>query len=164
MIHTPIKDQEVFQKEVQTLCHLYESAQSLNAKRRKVISCNKKTGIQALERETTAMKTGQVERQDHEYDCHGTQCLIANFDVATGKIIAPTIRNTRIEKDFEKHIKQTSKIDASVPWIFLCDNLNAHHQPVWRGLWHKPVKSRMTWTERANGRAEIAEDTAQMIG
>lgn len=72
------------------------------------------------------MYAGRVERQDHEYERHGTQCLIANFDIATGKIIAPTISNTRTEKDFEKHIKQTVKIDATASWIFVCDNLNTH--------------------------------------
>ena len=37
------------------------------------------------------MKPNQVERQDNSYDRHGTQCLMANFEVATGQIIAPTI-------------------------------------------------------------------------
>ena len=72
------------------------------------------------------MKAGRVERQDHEYERQGTQCLIANFDIAEGKIIAPTISKTRTEKDFEKHIKQTVKTKASISWIFVCDNLNTH--------------------------------------
>ncbi|MDE9474456.1 hypothetical protein KKI90_16025 [Xenorhabdus bovienii] len=36
------------------------------------------------------MKTHQVARQDCEYIRHGTQCLIANLEVATGTIIQPT--------------------------------------------------------------------------
>jgi len=62
-----------------------------------VISCDEKTGIQALTRETTPMKPNQCERHDSSYERHGTQCLIANFEVATGKVISPTIGDTRTE-------------------------------------------------------------------
>ena len=51
------------------------------------------------------------ERVEHNYDRHGTLCLIANFEVATGKIIAPTIGPTRTEKDYLEHIKQTVETD-----------------------------------------------------
>jgi putative transposase len=48
------------------------------------------TGIQALERaeRTRFMKPGRVELQEFEYIRHGTQCLIANWHVALGKVIA----------------------------------------------------------------------------
>ena len=72
------------------------------------------------------MKPDQVERQDNSYDRHGTQCLIANFEVATGQIIAPTISDTRTEEDFERHIKQTISKDIEGKWIFILDNLNTH--------------------------------------
>ena len=76
-----------------------------------VISCDEKTGIQALERAITPMKAKQIERQDSSYSRHGTQCLIANLEVATGKIIAPTIGDTRTEEDFVGHIEKTIDID-----------------------------------------------------
>src|SRR3990167_10573558 len=41
------------------------------------------------------------------YERHGTQCLIGNFEVATGRIISPTIGDTRTEQDFASHIEQT---------------------------------------------------------
>ena len=91
-----------------------------------VISCDEKTGIQALTRIITAMKSGRYERQDHEYERHGTQCLIANFEVATGKIISPTIGDTRNEEDFAQHIKKTVETDPDAKWIFIVDNLNTH--------------------------------------
>ncbi len=64
------------------------------------------TGIQALERiaPTKPMKPGQVERVEFEYKRHGTQCLIGNFEVTTGQVIAPTVQPTRTEKDFAQHI------------------------------------------------------------
>lgn len=90
------------------------------------MSCDEKTGIQALERLITPMKPGRYERQEHEYERHGTLCLIANFEIATGKIISPTIGNTRKEKDFEKHIKRTVQTAPLSSWIFIVDNLNTH--------------------------------------
>ena len=46
------------------------------------------TGIQALERIAPGlpMAPGKVERREFEYRRHGTQTLIAAFDVATGKV------------------------------------------------------------------------------
>lgn len=105
---------------------MYEQAQSLYKQGTKVVSCDEKTGIQALERVITSMKPGRYERQEHEYERHGTLCLIANFEVATGKVISPTIGNTRKEKDFEKHIKRTVETSPDDPWIFIVDNLNTH--------------------------------------
>lgn len=91
-----------------------------------MISCDEKTGIQALTRETTPMKPNQCERHDSSYERHGTQCLIANFEVATGKVISPTIGDTRTEDDFLQHIKTTVNEDPQANWIFILDQLNTH--------------------------------------
>jgi len=72
------------------------------------------------------MKAGQVERQDSNYERHGTQCLIANFEVATGKVISPTIGERRTEDDFVNHIENTIKADPNANWIFILDQLNTH--------------------------------------
>ena len=82
--------------------------------------------MQALEREITPLTKNHVERQDNSYERHGTQCLIANFDVATGEILSPTIHDTRTEKDFEKHIKETIDTDPKAKWVFVVDQLNTH--------------------------------------
>lgn len=91
-----------------------------------MISCDEKTGIQALERKITLMKPGHCERQDNSYERHGTQCLIANFEIATGKIIRSTLGDTRTEEDFVEHIKNTIDVDPTGEWIFVCDQLNTH--------------------------------------
>ncbi len=85
-----------------------------------------KSGMQALEREITAMTSAHVERQDDSYERHGTQCLIANFDVATGKILSPMIEATRTEEDFENHVKPTIDTDPEAEWVFIVDQLNTH--------------------------------------
>ncbi len=72
------------------------------------------------------MKAGQCERQDNEYKRHGTLCLIANFEVATGKVIAPSIGETRTEKDFLAHIKNTVTTAPDDSWVIILDQLNTH--------------------------------------
>lgn len=91
-------------------------------------SVDEKTGIQALERiaATKLMKAKQEERREYEYKRHGTLCLTANLEVATGKVISPTIEATRTEEDFAGHIARTVASDAEAGWIFVADNLTTH--------------------------------------
>lgn len=94
----------------------------------RVVSTDEKTGIQALERKhsTLPMKPGWVERREFEYIRHGTQTLIANFEVATGQVITPSIGPTRTEEDFATHIVRTVNTDAEANWLFIVDQLNTH--------------------------------------
>jgi hypothetical protein len=84
--------------------------------------------MQALERAapTLPMKPGHVEKQEANYVRHDTQVLTANFEVATGKVIYPTVGDTRDEQDFAKHIAQTVASDPQAPWVFVADQLNTH--------------------------------------
>ena len=72
------------------------------------------------------MKQGQVERRETNYIRHATQCLIGSFEVATGKIITPSVSDTRKEEDFVAHIKNTVNLDPDAQWIFIVDQLNTH--------------------------------------
>lgn len=84
--------------------------------------------MQALERlyETKPVRPGLVERIEFEYIRHGTLCLMANFNVATGKIVCPTIGPTRTEADFVSHIDRTIASDPEAGWIFVADQLDTH--------------------------------------
>lgn len=92
------------------------------------MSCDELTGIQALERkyETKPPKPGQIEKREFEYIRHGTVSLIANFCVATGQLIAPSIGPRRTEDDFASHIQKTIDLDPDAEWIFIVDHLNTH--------------------------------------
>jgi transposase len=86
------------------------------------------TGIQALERIAPGlpMAPGKVERREFEYRRHGTQTLIAAFDVATGKVEG-VIGNTRTEKDFARFLRRLlSSAAPDIRWDIVCDNLNIH--------------------------------------
>jgi len=125
-IHTPVADEAAFNQAVHDLCEIYKAAPEMHEKGVHVISCDEKTGMQALERMTTPLKPGQYERQDNTYTRHGTQCLIANFEVATGRVIMPSIGDTRTESDFAQHIRNTINSDPKAEWIIVVDQLNTH--------------------------------------
>jgi len=72
------------------------------------------------------MKAGQVERPEFEYIRHGTQGLIASFEVATGMIIHSTVQPTRTEEDYAKHIGAMIDTDPHAGWIIIQDGLNTH--------------------------------------
>jgi len=108
---------------------LYAQAPALLDAGERVLSTDEMTGIQALERThpTLPMGPGRPERREFEYARHGTQTLTANWDVAQGGIVAPTIGSTRTEPDFVAHIQQTVATDPeAVRWHFVTDNLNIH--------------------------------------
>lgn len=87
---------------------------------------DEKTGIQALERLVRPAIPGALEQQEFDYTRHGTQCLIANFEVATGQVYAPTVSSSRTEEDFANHLLQTVATDLQAQWIFIVDNLDTH--------------------------------------
>jgi hypothetical protein len=93
-----------------------------------IVSTDEKTGIQANEcaHPTRPMKPGLVERVEFEYIRHGTQTLIANCEVATGQVLAPSVGPTRTEEDFVSHVEGTIGCDPAAEWIFVVDRLNTH--------------------------------------
>jgi transposase len=127
-LNTEPDDPETFSQEVKTVCDVYHQAPQLHQQGVSIVSTDEKTGIQALERKhpTKPMKPGLIEHREFEYIRHGTQCLIVNFEVATGQIIAPTLGLTRTENDFVNHIEQTIATNPEGDWIFIVDQLNTH--------------------------------------
>ena len=93
------------------------------------MSIDEMTGIQATERieKDLPMRPGKVERREFEYIRHGTQSLIASFDVATGKIVEPSCGDSRTEVDFALHIRQILDSDPNATkWHLILDCLNTH--------------------------------------
>jgi transposase len=123
------KEPEVFDAEVRRVCEHYAKALALHQEEGiHLVSTDEKPGMQVLERLHPAlpMRPGKVECQEHEYLRHGTQCLIANFEVATGRVIAPSLGPSRTNKDFASHIEKTIATDPEAGWIFVVDQLNIH--------------------------------------
>jgi transposase len=122
---------EQFAEDVKAICDLYKVAPALASNGTRVMSTDEKTGMQALERAqpTKPPRPGSIERIEFEYVRHGTLTLIANWDVAKGGIVAPSIGPTRTEQDFVAHIAQTVDSDPDARWIFITDRLNTHMSP-----------------------------------
>lgn len=119
---------EEFRQQVAKVCQLHQQALELFKQGIHLISTDEMTGIQALERlfPTNRMKLKRVEKIEFEYMRHGTQTLIANWHIAKGQVLTPSIGATRTEEDFVKHIAQTVDTDPDAGWIFIVDQLNIH--------------------------------------
>jgi DDE superfamily endonuclease len=124
----PAEDPEGLTEQICSVCEVYETTPALVAQGVHVMSTDEMTGIQALERlhPSLPMLPGQVERQEFEYERHGTLSLIANLEVASGQVVTPSIGPTRTEADFAAHIRQTIQTDPQAAWIFITDQLNTH--------------------------------------
>ncbi len=108
---------------------MYQEAANLRAKEERVVSTDEMTGIQALERKSPdkPMKPGQPTKREFEYFRHGTQTLIASFDVSSGKILQESIGQTRTESDFLSHLQQMIRANPQVQkWHLVMDCLNIH--------------------------------------
>lgn len=92
------------------------------------VCIDEQTGIQALERISPdhLPKPGHVAKREFEYRRHGTASLFGNFEVATGKILAPLLGETRTEDDFLENINNLLCIDPDGEWRLIVDNLNTH--------------------------------------
>ena len=120
---------EEFDAKVEDIAGLYLSAIERDQRGERTISVDEMTGIQATERleRDLPMRPGKVERREFEYIRHGTQTLIANFDVATGKIIEPTCGDSRTEVDFLLNIHRIIETDPDAKkWHLIMDCLNTH--------------------------------------
>ena len=124
----PADDPVAFAAQVGAVCACYAQAPAFHARGGHLVSTDEMTGIQALERAAPTLPTrpGRVERREFEYVRHGTQTLIANFEVATGAVIAPSVGPTRTEADFAAHVARTVATDPGAEWVFLTDQLNIH--------------------------------------
>jgi putative transposase len=125
---TPEPDEQLEQK-IADINALYRQAPELAQQGERTLSTDELTGVQALERKHPGlpMAPGKVERREFEYIRHGTQSLIINFDVATGRVDPPSCGATRTEVDFAEHIRRTVEADPTTQkWHFVVDNLNIH--------------------------------------
>lgn len=111
------------------ISQLYLTAAELSEQGERVVCIDEMSGIQALERvlPDLPVRPGKVQRREFEYIRHGTQCLIASFDVVRGEVFSPTIGEQRTEIDFAEHLRRTLATDESVKrWHIVLDGLNTH--------------------------------------
>lgn len=125
------------------MCAVYRGAIAAKETIR-TVSIDEMSGIQALERiaPSLPMTPGRVERREFEYIRHGTQALIAAFDVATGQVIG-TVADSRSEAEFVAFLKALfATAPKTMGWRVVCDNLDTHKSEAWCGWW--PLSAALT--------------------
>jgi hypothetical protein len=78
-----------FYPKMYAIVELYLNALKMYERGDVLLSVDEKTSIQALRRKYPhkPMMSGRVERIEHEYKRHGTCCLTAGLEVATGEVM-----------------------------------------------------------------------------
>lgn len=95
----------------------------------RTVALDEMTAIQAIERKSVSkpMRPGKRERREFEYIRHGTQTLIASFDVAQGRVVEATVGDRRTETDYLNHVQQLIATDPkATQWHLVMDCLNIH--------------------------------------
>lgn len=127
-MNTTEKDALRFSQQAEAVCLTYAQAIERYQRGDHTVSIDELTGIQALARTapTKPARPGLVERREFEYIRHGTQTLIANFEVGLGQVLCPSLGDSRTEADFVAHIARTVATDPDAGWTFVLDQLNIH--------------------------------------
>ncbi len=124
---TPKPDPE-FDTKCADVCTVYHEAPAAAQQDIRTVSVDEMTGVQALERAAPdlPMRPGDPARREFEYIRHGTQILIAAFDVATGQVIG-TVGDTRTEEDYARFLEHLFATGTpTTAWHVVADNLNTH--------------------------------------
>ncbi len=123
------KDPE-FRAKTNAICQLYREKPLDGV----VISVDEKTGIQAIERKylPRAATSGRLHRHEYEYIRHGTQSLLAAFNVHTGKVVT-SCRDRRTQVDLLEFMEEVAKSYPTGAVHVVWDNLNTHRaeKKVW---------------------------------
>jgi len=121
-----VKPDERRDERINRICAVYANAAVTPDEL--TISYDEMTGVQALERiaPDLPMASGKPQAIEFEYKRHGTQTLIAGFNVATGQVMG-NCGETRTEEDLKDFIE---KVVAENPgykkYHFVGDQLNTH--------------------------------------
>jgi ABC-type sugar transport system ATPase subunit len=117
-----------FETKCADVCTVYKDAAAAARQDVRTVSVDEMTGVQALERAAPdlPMRPGDPVRREFEYVRHGTQTLIAAFDVATGQVLG-VVGDTRTEQDYASFLESLFATGtATTSWHVVADNLNTH--------------------------------------
>ncbi len=102
---TPKPDPD-FETKCADICTVYLEAPEAAKQGVRTVSIDEMSGVQALERAALSlpMTSGKIERREYEYRRHGTQALIAAFEISTGQVQG-TVGDTRTEEDYVRFLE-----------------------------------------------------------
>jgi transposase len=119
-LHSPDPD---FRAKVTEICELYHNPPPGSV----VLCIDEKTGMQAIERKHIDgdPRPGRDRRREFEYIRHGTQSLIAAFEVHTGTVHG-VCGATRTGDNLEAFVEELATIYPDTEVHVIWDNLNIH--------------------------------------
>ena len=118
-----------FEAKMLDVLQLYLEAFQLQKRGEIVLCVDEKTSIQALQRKNPhkGATPGRIQLIEHEYIRHGTCCLTAGLQVATGEIIG-MLSQRRRAKEFAEFIEWIGNYYSQAKKIHIVlDNLNTHY-------------------------------------
>lgn len=118
-----------FEAKMQELVGLYLQALARHQRGEILLCVDEKTSIQALERKhpTILGQAGSITKIEHEYIRHGTRCLTAGLEVATGQVLG-MLTATRPAEVFAEFVRRVCDRYAQAPHLHLVlDNLSTHY-------------------------------------
>ena len=124
------KVDEQREEAIRHICRVYQKAPERFAQGEVTFSVDEMTGIQAKERISPDKQPNpdghQTRRIEHEYERHGTLCLLGAWNVAKGKAFG-WCHPTRTEGDFVEFIKALLEANPNKKrYHIVADNLNTH--------------------------------------
>lgn len=137
-LHSP---DPLFREKLLEIVRLY-----LNPPKDAVLLCiDEKTGIQALERKYPGRppQSGSPGRYEFEYIRHGTRCLLAAFEVKTGKVFGQ-VRKRRTAKDTLEFMNAVAEHYPGGKIHVIWDNLNTHLGERWE-IFNKKHRGRFVF-------------------
>jgi len=118
-----------FAAKVSAICESYLSAIARTSLGERTLCLDAMTGSQALERQgpDLPLRPGKPRCREFESMRHGTQTLIASFDVVSGRVVAATVGATRTEADYLSQVQHTLATEpAATKWHLMMACLNTH--------------------------------------
>ena len=105
-----------FEVKMQELVGLYLQALAMYQRGEILLCVDEKTSIQALERKhpTILGQAGSITKIEHEYIRHGTRCLTAGLEVATGQVLGMLTANRPAEV-FAEFVRRVCDRYAQAP-------------------------------------------------
>lgn len=161
-LHSPDPD---FYPKMYDIVELYLNALGMYERGEILLSVDEKTSIQALERKYPhkPVISGHKELIEHEYKRHGTCCLTAGLEVATGEVMGLLTPNRPAEV-FAEFIEWACQAYAGARRIHIVlDNLNTHYHQLTCQVVADFCKCRLAQTETGCQRKVFLTDPSKRV-
>jgi transposase len=154
-----------FGMKMHDIVNLYLAAIEMYQRGEIILSVDEKTSIQALQRRYPSLPVmpGLPERIEHEYIRHGTCCLTAGFEVATGSVMGILTPNRPAEV-FAEFMEWVCDYYSDARRIHIVlDNLNTHYHALTCEVVAEVCKREPTQLRTGGQRKSFLTDSSKRV-